>query len=182
MTKTITCLLAAVLLMACANDATIKSAADSTAAAGNVPETEAVELPYSVPGMPDWERGKAANVAVAMNTLKAYADNDMSRLQQYLADSVEFYTDNLSFKGSRDSLVKLFTVYRNRMDSIDIRMHDYESVASKSRGQEWVSLWYTETSRRKGGATDSAMVMDDVKIINGKVATIDSKLRRLGKQ
>jgi hypothetical protein len=71
--------------------------------------------------------------------------------------------------------------YRNGIDTMSIRMHDYESVKSKSRGEEWVSIWYTETTTLKGKASDSAMVMDDVKIVNGKVALIDSKLRHLVK-
>jgi hypothetical protein len=63
-----------------------------------------------------------------------------------------------------------------------VRMQDYESVKSKNRGEEWVALWYTETVKLKGGKTDSAMVMDDIKIVDGKVAIIDSKMRRLTKQ
>ncbi len=63
-----------------------------------------------------------------------------------------------------------------------VKMHDYESVKSKNRGEEWVGLWYTETVTPKNGKTDSAMVMDDVKIVNGKVALIDTKMRRLTKR
>ncbi|HEY1022008.1 MAG TPA: nuclear transport factor 2 family protein, partial [Flavisolibacter sp.] len=178
-------LLVPVLLFACnANDATVKSSADSvtTATTETAPEAENVSLPYTVAKTPDWERGSLANVALAMNTLKAYVDKDMARVGQYLADSVEFYTDNVAFKGTRDSLVQFFTAHRSRMDSITIRMHDYESVKSKSRGEEWVGMWYTETNQAKGGAIDSFMVMDDIKIVNGKVAVIDSKGRRLGKK
>lgn len=182
MKKIVFLLFPVVLLAACSNDATVKGTADSSAATNTGAETENVALPYTVAKTPDWERGDLANVAVAMNTLKAFVDNDMTGIQQYLADSVEFYTDNIAFKGTRDSLVKFFTMYRNKLDTIDIRMHDYESVKSKSRGEEWVGLWYTETDQQKGGAKDSAMVMDDIKIVNGKVATIDSKARRLTKQ
>ncbi len=63
-----------------------------------------------------------------------------------------------------------------------MRMQDYESVRSKNRGEDWVSLWYTETTKPNGGKTDSTMVMDDIRIVNGKVAVIDSKMRRLTKQ
>ena len=184
MTKIFFLLLTAASLAACnANDATVKGTADSTAKTN--PETnttENVTLPYTVTRTPDWEWGSLANVAVAMNTLKAYVDNNMAGVSQYLADSVEFYTDNIAFKGTKDSLVKFFTAHRNTMDTIDIRMHDYESVKSKARGEEWVGMWYTETSQKKGGAKDSAMVMDDIKIVNGKVAIIDSKGRRLAKK
>ncbi len=102
----------------------------------------------------------------------------MNALLQYLADSVEFYADNMSFKGSRDSLINLFSGFRKTIDTMHIKMQDYESVKSKNRGEDWVGLWYNETVTQ-GGKTDSTMVMDDIKIVNGKVAIIDSKMRRL---
>ncbi len=71
---------------------------------------------------------------------------------------------------------------RAGLESMNIRMQDYESVKSKTRGEEWVGLWYTETVTPKGGKTDSTMVMDDIKIVNGKVALIDSKMRHLTKK
>jgi hypothetical protein len=182
MKKIVLLLLPTTLFFACTNDATVKGTADSTETTTKATETENVVLPYTVARTPDWERGSLSNVAIAMNTLKAFVDNDMTGIQQYLADSVEFYTDNIAFKGTRDSLAKFFTMYRNKMDTIDIRMHDYESVKSKTRGEEWVSMWYTETDQVKGGAKDSSMVMDDIKIVNGKVAIIDSKARRLTKK
>ena len=183
MKKILFVLLSASLIVACnSNDSTVKGASDSTDTAKPGTESENVSLPFTMTRTPDWEINTVSNVAVAMNTLKAFVDNDMTRIGQYLADSVEFYTDNLSFKGTRDSLVKLMTGYRNRFDSIGIRMHDYESVKSKARGEEWVGMWYTETGHAKGGAVDSSMVMDDIKIVNGKVATIDSKGRRLVKK
>lgn len=183
MKKIVLLLLPAAFLFACnAHDATVKGTADSTTTTTTSPETENVSLPYTVAPTPDWERGNLANVAVAMNTLKAYVDGDMARVGQYLADSVEFYTDNVAFKGTRDSLVKFFTAHRSKMDSITVKMLDYESVKSKARGEEWVSLWYTEADKAKGGATDSFMVMDDIRVVNGKVAIIDSKGRKLVKK
>ena len=134
-------------------------------------------MPYNVPNQPDWERGSIENVAIAMRALKAYETADINAMQQLIADSVEFHTDNFSFEGTRDSLVSLLKSGRARYDSMAITMHDYESVKSKKRGEEWVSLWYTKT--QKGSSVDSFMVMDDMKIVGGKVAEVDSKARRL---
>lgn len=178
MKKILFSLFAAAVLAACTNEsATVKASNDSTTTT-----SETINLPYTVEKTSDWEIGNPAHVAVAMNTLKAYVDNDMTALRQHLADSVEFYTDNMSFTGSSDSLIKLFTGYRNRMDTINIRMQTYESVKSKGRGEEWVGLWYVETFSPKGGKLDSAMVMDDIQLVNGKVVVIDSKMRRLVKR
>jgi hypothetical protein len=178
MKKILLLLLPAVILFACNNEKT-----DTEIATSDMTEKkENLNLPYTLDRTPDWEKGDNANVAIAMNTLRAFEVNDMKAIQQYLADSVEFYADNMSFKGSKDSLVKLFTNHRNGFASINVRMQDYESVRSKNRGEDWVSLWYTETSKPNGGKTDSIMVMDDIRIVNGKVAVIDSKMRRLTKR
>jgi hypothetical protein len=178
MKKILLFLFAASLLFACSNENT----STETATTDTTVKNENVNLPYTVERTPDWEKGDDDNVATAMNTLRAFEINDMNSLQQYLADSVEFYMDNISFKGSKDSLVKYFTTMRAGLESMNIRMQDYESVKSKTRGEEWVGLWYTETVTPKGGKTDSTMVMDDIKIVNGKVALIDSKMRHLTKK
>ncbi len=168
-------LLAASFLLSCNNEtATTETASSDTSAA-----KETLNLPYVVERTPDWEIGDNSNVAIAMNTLKGYEQNDMNALASNLADSVEFYADGVAFKGPKDSLIQMMTKYRNEYDTVMIRMIDYESVKSKNRGEEWVGLWYTETLTPKGGKIDSAMTMDDIKIVGGKVAVIDSKMRHL---
>ncbi|MFN2456894.1 MAG: hypothetical protein ABR502_01725 [Chitinophagaceae bacterium] len=179
MKKFLFLLITATIFLACNNDATNNTESVSGDTANN---NQQVNLPYTVEKTPDWERGDANNVAIAMNTLRAFEVNDLNALQQYLADTLEFYYDNMSFKGSRDSLIKFFTGFRNSINSMNVKMHDYESVKSKNRNEEWVGLWYTETVTDKKGKTDSSMVMDDIKIVNGKVAIIDSKMRRLSKK
>ena len=103
----------------------------------------------------------------------------MNALGQYLADSVEFYVDTIKFKGTRDELIKFFSGFRGSLESYSVNMKDYESVKSKNRGEEWVGLWYVETMQPKGGKIDSILCMDDIKIVGGKVALIDSKSRPL---
>ncbi len=176
MKKISSLLLLAFTVVAC-NNAPIEP--DANAAQKNAADSQAIAMPYPVASEPDWERGRKENVAIAMNTLKAYETNDMNALQQLLADSVTFYADNFSFKGSRDSLVQLMKTHRDEYNNIAINMLDYESVKSKKRGEEWVSLWYTEMQTSKNNKTDSVYVMDDMKIVNGKVAEIDSKARRI---
>lgn len=174
-------LFASAAFVACSSNETtaVKGATDSTTTAASA---EMPKLPYTVAHTPDWQPGDPAHVALAMNTLKAYVDNDTTSLQRYLADSVALYADNYSFKGPKDSLIRFLTDSRNQTGNIDIRMQDYESVKSKARGEEWVGMWYMETDDRKNGAKDSVMVMDDIRIVNGKVAVIDSKSRRLAKK
>ena len=136
-------------------------------------------LPYNVPNQPDWERGSAENVAIAMKALKAYETNDMNNAQRLFTDSVEFHADNISFEGSRDSLIQMIKTHRDRYSNISVNMIDYESVKSKRRNEEWVGLWYIETQTLKNNKVDSVFIMDDIKIVDGKVAEIDSKYRRI---
>lgn len=181
MKKLLLLVLPAAMFLSCSDNksATETSTGDSVITSRMDDDDDDVVMPYTVAKTPDWERGKNSNVALAMNTLRAFETNDMVGMQQYLADSVEFYIDNMSFKGSRDSLIKVLTRFRGGIDTMWIGMHDYESVKSKNRGEEWVGLWYTEVVKPRGGKMDSTMVMDDIKIVQGKVAVIDSKMRRL---
>jgi hypothetical protein len=138
-----------------------------------------VPLPYQVERMPDWEIASNENTAIAMAALKSFETNDTSKIRSLVADSIEFYSDNEKFKGTRDSFVTMLANYRNGYDNVAIKMHDYESVKSKNRNEEWVSLWYTETYTDKKGKVDSFMTMDDIRIENGKIKVIDTKGRKL---
>ncbi len=162
----------AIILSACSD-----STAGSDTSSSDAPKKESVSFPYKVEKTPDWEFGSESNVAVAMNTLRAFETNDMNTIGQYLADSVEFYVDTVNFKGTKEELIKYFTGFRGALESISIEMKDYESVKSKTRGEEWVGLWYVEDIKPKGGKSFTQMSMDDIKMIGGKVALIDSKSR-----
>jgi hypothetical protein len=164
------------LLFACNNENTDSP---SSSSADTLSKTETASLPYTVEKTPDWEKGSEANVAIAMNTLRAFETNDLASIGQYLADSVEFYVDTIQFKGTKEELIKLFSEVRGSMETYSVSMKDYESVKSKNRNEEWVGLWYTEMIKPKGGKLDSLMCMDDIKIVGGKVALIDSKNRGL---
>lgn len=56
-------------------------------------------------------------------------------------------------------------------------MDDWESVKLKDGSREYVSLWYKEITTDKKGKTDSVFVMDDLLIKNGKIVSIDQKIR-----
>ena len=166
----------ATFLVSCSNE---NANSDVSSSADTASKKENVTLPYTVEKTPDWEKGSDANIAVAMNTLRAFEKNDMNTLGNYLADSVEFYVDTIKFKGTKEELIKFFSGFRGSLESYSVAMKDYESVKSKNRGEEWVGLWYVETMQPKGGKLDSILCMDDIKIVGGKVALIDSKSRPL---
>ncbi len=140
---------------------------------------KALDLPYKLASIPDWEKGDDNNVPIAMNFLKSYEDKDFVKMRNYLADSVQFIYDNGNFSGSADQMVKFLKNFREGRSTVRIEMNDYESVRSKNRNQEYVSLWYNEHIVDNAGKADSAFVMDDYRIKNGKISMIDTKFRHL---
>ena len=143
-------------------------------------EGKQLELPYVVTKASDWQKGPDENISIPMTLLRCYETKDFIQIKDYLADTVEFNYNNGQFKGSRDQFVKFLKNFRTQRLDVKITMNDYESVTSKPRKEDWVSLWYTETVSDLTGKVDSAQVMDDYKIIKGRVAYIDTKHRKLG--
>ena len=56
-------------------------------------------------------------------------------------------------------------------------MHDFESVISKDKKEEYVTLWYTEINTDKKGKMDSVAIINDLKISNGKIVSLDEAIR-----
>jgi len=83
---------------------------------------------------------------------------------------------------SKDSLRKMFTAQRSDLKSMKIYMDDYESVKSKDGKQQYVSLWYKQIWEDKKGNTDSIEQMNDLRIVNGKIASLSEKSRRYPKK
>ena len=58
-----------------------------------------------------------------------------------------------------------------------VKMGDWESVISKDKKTEYVTMWYREIWTDKKGKTDSLAVIDDCKIVNGKIVELDEKIQ-----
>ncbi len=136
-----------------------------------------VSLPYTLNQQIDWEWGDQNNVVIAMNALRGFETGEIDNTRQYFSDSVEFRGDYWHYQGSADSLMNEFKKYRKNYTNYSVTMDDYESVKNKVNGDEYVSLWYHEKFTDTKGKSDSIYVMDDIKILNGKIASIDSKVR-----
>jgi hypothetical protein len=98
------------------------------------------------------------------------------------ADSIELRFDNMTGKFSKDSVTRMFKADRGSLKAMQIDMDDYESVKSKDGKQEYVSLWYKQKSQDEKGNLDSVFCMDDIKMVNGKIASIDEKRRLFPKK
>jgi hypothetical protein len=140
------------------------------------------DMPYEVKEWGDWQPGNMEHAKMAMQSLKNFQDGNIEASVKDFADSVEIRFDDVNGKFSRDSLMKMFTKFRGMSKAIDIQMDDFESVKSKDGKQEYVSLWYKQRWQDQKGNWDSVICMDDMKIVNGKIATLDEKIRRFPKK
>ena len=151
--------------------------ADSVVTAAEAP-AETLEYAYTLDKpYRDWQPGDKKHAVMVMKSLKAYEDGDIANCVTAFADTVDLRFDRFFARISNDSLKKMFTANRANFTSTKVHMNDWESVISKDKKDEYVTLWYKEISTDKKGKTDSISVVDDLKIVNGKIAEIDQKIQ-----
>jgi hypothetical protein len=169
----------AVVITSCSNQPAA-STATATPAADTSTVTEKIDYAYTPSNhAPDnWDRGDQKNVALVLKSLKAFADGKVDESLQSFADSVYWVSDEGEGKYSKDQIKKMFTDGWSKMSSIKIMMEDYESVVSKDKKDNFVSLWYKQITTTKSGKIDSVYHMDDLKIDNGKIVLLDEKTRK----
>ena len=175
---------AVVVAVSACNDAGTSTAAggDSTKTfetksdAAKIPEMAfPLDKPYK-----NWQPGNPQHAAMVMKSLKGFIDGDMNAAILDFGDSVELGFDYYQAKLSKDSLKASFTMQRANYTSITIKMSDWESVIAADKSEEWVTLWYKQYQTDKKGVVDSVAVVDDCKIVNGKIVVLDEKIQHLG--
>ena len=62
---------------------------------------------------------------------------------------------------------------------MNVKMDDWESVSSNDKKEEWVTLWYRQSWEDTKGKKDSADIIDDMNIKNGKIIRLDEYTRKL---
>ncbi len=140
--------------------------------------SEELVYPYSLDKpYRDWQPGDKQHAVTAMKALKGWETGDIDACVTNFADSVELSFDYFHAKLSNDSLKKYFTQDRANYSNITIKMGDWESVISKDKKTEYVTMWYKQIFTDKKGKTDSLGVIDDCKIVNGKIAELDEKIQ-----
>lgn len=161
------------------NNATETSTDAAPAEAATVAAAPAdLPFPLATPYM-NWQMNdNNNNTIVAMNCLKHFIDQDYTALAGTLGDSVELDLEGYSAKLSRDSVIKMFSEMRPQYADLTITMSDYESVISADKKEEYVTLWYKQAWKDTKGVADSMVVVDDVKMKDGKVIGLDEKVRR----
>ena len=161
-----------ITLAACKNAETdvSKATADTSAAKP--------DYAYTIERPDGWERGDVKNSVLVLKSLKAYENGNVDECVSYFGDSVELKFDEYEQKLSNDSLKAFLTRSRDGRKSIQIKMEDWESVISSDKTLEYVSLWYKQIEEDKAGKKDSLFVMDDLRVKDGKIVSIDEKSRK----
>lgn len=138
-----------------------------------------MNYPYTIEHPDNWDRGSTANTMIALSALKAFENGNVAESVKYFGDSVRLQFDGLDKTMSADSLREMFTKLRNNMKSMKVKMDDWESVISKDKKDEWVTLWYRQKWEDAKGNKDSADFVDDLKIKDGKIIRLDEYTRKL---
>ncbi|MEO8712187.1 MAG: hypothetical protein ABI405_08705, partial [Parafilimonas sp.] len=144
------------------NDAMNDSSA-STASATTM------NYPYTIDHPDYWNMGSNENTMVALSALKAFENGDVPGSVKYFGDSVQLQFDAMDTTLSNDALKTMFTNLRNGYKSMDVKMGDWESVISKDKTEEWVTVWYRQKWEDVKGNKDSSDYINDLKLKDGKI-------------
>ena len=163
-------------LLSCNTASTEKTGTDSAASVAT--NEQKMEYAYTIDHPDNWEIGDQKNTAVALKSLKAFENGDIPAAMEGFGDTVRIEFDQMEATLSNDSLKSMFTKVRSEMKDLKIKMEDWESVISKDKKTEYVSLWYKQIWTDEKGKTDSVECMDDVKMKDGKIVLLNEKTRR----
>ncbi len=139
----------------------------------------AVNYAYTIKNPDYWEIGSTANTAIALNALKAWELGKMDSSISFFGDSVQVMFDGLDKKLPKDSVKVMFSGLWNSYKSVSIKMDDWESVISKDKTEEWVTIWYKQLWETKEGIKDSSAIINDFNIKNGKIVKLSEYTRKL---
>ena len=176
--KLLTMLMVGGFLFASCNNATTsapEATYDTTAAAANV---QKMDYPYTIDHPDYWEIGSQQNTLNALSALKAWENKNMDESLKYFADSVRVQFDGIDKMVSNDTLKAMLTPPSTLKDW-PIKMQDWESVISKDKKDEYVTLWYREYAVKTNGDKDSMDVINDLKMKDGKIIELDQYVRKL---
>ncbi|HVZ26518.1 MAG TPA: hypothetical protein VG842_10705 [Sediminibacterium sp.] len=132
---------------------------------------------YTIEKPDNWDKGNPKNIELSLNALKAFEENRIADCVGFFGDSVRWQSDYVDQKFSKDSLKSFLTMGRASMASMKVQMEDFESVISKDKKDEYVTLWYKQYITDKNGKMDSLGVINDLKLVNGKIVGLDEAIR-----
>lgn len=158
------------------NGTTTKEATKDSAAATT---TTKMNYPYTIEHPDYWDMGSSSNTMAVLTSVKAFQDGNVAECVKYFGDSVHLKFDGLDKKVSHDSLQAWLTKMRSDNKSMEVKMNDWESVVSKDKKEEWVTIWYRQKWEDMKGKKDSADFIDDLQMKDGKIVSLNEYTRKL---
>ncbi len=172
MKKILLCLLAAAWLASC-NSEKDKTAGEADAKTGGETASSATpaDLPYTALYSSDFtEDVSDADLKMVLMSYKDWETGNMTGLGNVMADSVQLDgNDGRSRKMTNADLMKEWSMYRDSLSSINIRMHAWQKMYAADKKEPHVVVWYTEIDTYKDGRVDSADYHDINGIKDGKI-------------
>ena len=166
----------ALLVVGCKPATTSTATTDSSASVStSAPVT--YDYAYTIEHPDNWSPGDQQHVVTVLKGLKAFENGDIPGAMASFGDSVKIEFDNMEATLSNDSLKAMFTKERGALKDVKIKMDDWESVISKDKKTEYVSLWYKQIWTDQKGKIDSLECMDDLRIKDGKIVSLNEKTR-----
>ncbi len=171
MKKTILYMGILLLAVACKNkQAAEVPASETVLAEADYPYT--LKKPYK-----NWQAGDQKNALVVLKMLKAWETRNVAECASYFADTTEMNFDGYHSIMSHDSITPFLESSLADYASVKIEMQDWESVVSADKMDEWVTVWYKQSWVDKKGVADSLNIIDDAKIVNGKITVFDEYIQ-----
>jgi len=156
------------IYIACNSGPAAEATSDTSKAAA--PAAAAVTMPYTAEYATLTDDVSDANLLVVLNSYKTWETGDMAGVRSTLADSVNYHSwSGWEFNGTGDSLLKYWTLTRDSLSSVNIKMTAWRKQHSVEKNEDWVSVWYDEVDKYKMGKVDSASYQDDNLVVNGKI-------------
>ncbi|MCQ6958457.1 hypothetical protein [Mucilaginibacter aquariorum] len=155
-------LLAPLLIVACQSKPTADSSAEKS--------DTVLNLPYALKVDRKWEiNPDQGNLQTALSAMKAFEKADSNAMKNILGDTVQVFYEGGEFKGKKSDFLQAVMHEAGMYKNLQISMDDWESVISKDKSEEWVSLWYKQKWQNEKGKTDSLQMYNDIQLKNGKL-------------
>jgi uncharacterized protein YcfL len=136
------------------------------------------DYPYKIKNPDNWLIDTShTNTMVALNALKSYETMDTVLMKKCFADSLTFKYDGGTFKGSIGQLIQMVGSMGTTMKNVKLDVKDWESVVSKDKKEEWVTIWYTQHWTDEKGKADSVEYINDMALKGGKIFKFDEYAR-----
>jgi hypothetical protein len=114
---------------------------------------------------------------MVLTSLKKWVDGDVAGSMENFADSTSFIGDKYEFHGKKDSLKAFLASMRAMLNNVTVVPDTWMTVYYPDSNETWVTIWYTQAWTDKNGKKDSIYYVDDVQVVNNKIAEIDEKQR-----